>query len=51
MRLPQLAGFPVFVKHKVGWIFIDVMQIVLQAALYSTGDIDQLFELSLVLPY
>jgi len=35
----------------VGWIFIDLMQIVLQAALFTTGDIDQLFKLSLVLPY
>jgi len=47
MRLPQLTGFPVLVKHKVDWIFAVLMQIVLQAALFSTGDIDQLFKLSL----
>jgi DNA-binding transcriptional LysR family regulator len=36
--LPQLTGFPVLVKHKVGWVFVVLMQIVLQAALFSTGE-------------
>jgi len=47
MSLSQLTAFPVLIKHKVGRIFIVLMQTVLQAAFSSTDDIDQILKLNL----
>ncbi len=46
VSLPKVAGFPVFVEQKVGWIFVVLVQVVLNAASFFARDGNELFQLS-----
>lgn len=47
MILPHLAGRPVFKEHEVGRVLIVLVQVVLNAASFKSGDVDQLFKFTL----
>jgi hypothetical protein len=40
VSLPKFARFPVFIKQEVSRVLIVLMQIVVDAAFFSAGDID-----------
>jgi len=43
MGLPQLMRFPVLVEHEMSRIFIVLMPVVINAAFFSAGNINQFF--------
>ena len=47
MGLPQLARFPVLIKHKMCRIIIVAVQFILNAALFGARNRNQLFQLCL----